>query len=75
MAPMTASSPMGVSTHGRNDPRIPYREGQLLAAAAPHSTFELYDCAHDCWQPERLPFWRDATRFLTQAGFVLAASP
>jgi pimeloyl-ACP methyl ester carboxylesterase len=61
--------------HGRNDPRIPWQQGQLLAAAAPHSTFKLYDCAHDCWQPEHLPFWHDATQFLAQAGIALAAPP
>jgi pimeloyl-ACP methyl ester carboxylesterase len=37
--------------HGRHDPRISWQQGQLLAAAAPHSTFKLYDCAHDCWNP------------------------
>lgn len=61
--------------HGRNDPRIPYQQGQMLAAASPRSTFKLYDCAHDCWQPERLPFWPDATQFLAQAGIALAAPP
>jgi uncharacterized protein len=61
--------------HGRNDPRIPWQQGQMLAAAAPHSTFKLYDCAHDCWQPEHLPFWHDATLFLAQAGIALAAPP
>ncbi len=61
--------------HGRNDPRIPWQQGQLLAAAAPHSAFKLYDCAHDCWQPEHLPFWRDVTPILAQAGIALAAPP
>jgi uncharacterized protein len=61
--------------HGRNDPRIPWQQGQRLAAAAPHSTFKLYDCGHDCWQPEHLPFWHDVTPFLAQAGIALAAPP
>lgn len=61
--------------HGRNDPRISWRQGQLLAEAAPHATFKLYDCGHDCWQPDRLPFWQDATPFLAQAGIVLHAPP
>jgi pimeloyl-ACP methyl ester carboxylesterase len=61
--------------HGRNDPRISWQQGERLAAAAQHSTFELYDCAHDCWQPEQLPFWHDATTVLAQAGITLAAPP
>jgi pimeloyl-ACP methyl ester carboxylesterase len=61
--------------HGRNDPRIRWQQGQLLADASPHSTFKLYDCGHDCWQPEHLPFWRDVTPFLAQAGIALAAPP
>jgi uncharacterized protein len=61
--------------HGRNDPRIAWQQGQRLAAAAQHSTFKLYDCAHDCWQPEHLPFWQDVTPFLAQAGIALAAPP
>lgn len=61
--------------HGRDDPRIPWQQGQLLAAAAQHSTFKLYDCAHDCWLPERLPFWHDATPFLAQAGIALITPP
>jgi pimeloyl-ACP methyl ester carboxylesterase len=61
--------------HGRNDPRIPWQQGQVLAAAAQHSTFKLYDCGHDCWNPDQLPFWRDATPFLAQAGITLAVPP
>lgn len=57
--------------HGRNDPRIPWQQGQLLSAASPRSTFKLYDCAHDCWKPEHVPFWQDATQFLSQAGIEL----
>jgi uncharacterized protein len=59
--------------HGRNDPRIPWQQGQLLAAASPHSTFKLYDCAHDCWLPDHVPFWQDATPFLADAGIALIA--
>jgi pimeloyl-ACP methyl ester carboxylesterase len=61
--------------HGRKDPRIPWQQGQQLAAAAPHSTFLLYDCAHDCWHSQVLPFWHDATPFLAQAGITVAAAP
>ena len=61
--------------HGRNDPRIPWQQGEQLAAASPRASFKLYDCEHDCWQPERLPFWQDATPFLAQAGITLIAPP
>jgi pimeloyl-ACP methyl ester carboxylesterase len=61
--------------HGRNDPRIPWKQGQQLAAAAPHAIFKLYDCEHDCWQPERLPFWQDATPVLAQVGITLVTPP
>lgn len=56
--------------HGRNDPKIPWQEGQELASASPHSTFKLYDCEHVCWDPEHLPFWQDATVFLAAAGIL-----
>jgi pimeloyl-ACP methyl ester carboxylesterase len=42
-----------------------------LAAAARHGTFRLYDCGHLCWDPRRLPFWKDATPFLSAAGILL----
>src|SRR5215469_11241901 len=45
--------------HGRNDRLIPWRQGLQLAAASGHASFHLYDCGHVCWDPERLPFWRD----------------
>ncbi|HEY2683012.1 MAG TPA: alpha/beta fold hydrolase [Steroidobacteraceae bacterium] len=61
--------------HGRNDPRISWHQGQQLAAASPRATFKLYDCAHDCWQPDHVPFWQDATVFLAQAGIVLPPPP
>jgi uncharacterized protein len=56
--------------HGRDDQLIPWEQGKRLAAAAAHSTFRLYDCAHGCWNPERLPFWRDAVPFLVEAGIL-----
>ncbi len=56
--------------HGRNDPLIPWQQGQRLAAASQHATFKLYDCAHGCWDPDRLPFWQDALPFLVQAGIL-----
>ena len=54
--------------HGRSDKIIPYQLGERLAAASPHSTFRLYECGHNCWDPDGLPFWRDVDPFLTQAG-------
>jgi pimeloyl-ACP methyl ester carboxylesterase len=56
--------------HGRQDQLIPWQQGQRLARASPHSTFVLYDCGHGCWDPEHLPFWRDAEPFLKQAGIL-----
>jgi pimeloyl-ACP methyl ester carboxylesterase len=57
--------------HGRDDRLIPWAEGRRLAAASSHSTFKLYDCGHGCWDPERLPFWRDAVPFLVESGVLL----
>jgi len=59
--------------HGRQDRLIPWEQAQRLAAASAHSTFKLYDCGHGCWDPERLPFWRDAEPFLREAGIMLPA--
>jgi uncharacterized protein len=56
--------------HGREDELIPWHEGQRLAAASPHASFKLYECGHGCWDPDRLPFWRDADQFLGEAGIV-----
>jgi pimeloyl-ACP methyl ester carboxylesterase len=56
--------------HGREDPVIPWKQGQQLAAASPHSTFKLYDCGHVCWDPEHQPFWQDVMPFLLAAGIV-----
>jgi uncharacterized protein len=56
--------------HGREDPVIPWRQGQQLASASPHSTFRIYDCGHLCWDPVHLPFWQDATPFLQAAGIL-----
>lgn len=60
--------------HGRNDPLIPWQQGQRLAAAAQNSTFVLYECGHVCWDPERLPFWTDAMPFLVKAGILSESS-
>jgi uncharacterized protein len=56
--------------HGRDDPLIPWQEGQRLAVAAKHATFRLYQCGHGCWDPEHLPFWKDAEPFLIDAGLM-----
>jgi fermentation-respiration switch protein FrsA (DUF1100 family) len=54
--------------HGRDDRLIPWKQGQRLASASARSTFRLYNCGHGCWDPEHLPFWRDAMPFLIEAG-------
>ncbi|HWX34718.1 MAG TPA: alpha/beta hydrolase [Steroidobacteraceae bacterium] len=59
--------------HGRDDRLIPWEQAQRLAAASAHSTFKLYDCGHGCWEPERVPFWRDAMPFLISAGILQLA--
>jgi pimeloyl-ACP methyl ester carboxylesterase len=56
--------------HGRDDRLIPWEQGKRLASAAGHSTLKLYECGHGCWDPERLPFWRDAVPFLVGAGVL-----
>jgi uncharacterized protein len=62
--------------HGRQDRLIPWPEGRRLALASPRATFRLYECGHGCWDPDRLPFWRDADPFLADAGIVeRAAAP
>lgn len=56
--------------HGRDDRVIPWKQGLRLAAASGHATFRLYDGGHVCWDPERLPFWRDVTPLLLKAGIL-----
>jgi pimeloyl-ACP methyl ester carboxylesterase len=56
--------------HGRDDRLIPWHESRRLATAATHATFRLYDCGHGCWDPEHLPFWKDAEPFLIGAGLM-----
>jgi uncharacterized protein len=56
--------------HGREDRLVPWEQAQRLASASKHSTFKLYDCGHGCWDPQRLPFWRDALPFLREAGVL-----
>jgi pimeloyl-ACP methyl ester carboxylesterase len=56
--------------HGRQDELIPWQQGERLARASPHASFVLYDCGHGCWDPEHLPFWRDAEPFLKNAGIL-----
>jgi uncharacterized protein len=56
--------------HGSEDTLIPWQEGKRLADAAPHAVFKLYACGHGCWDPDRLPFWRDADRLLSDAGML-----
>jgi uncharacterized protein len=56
--------------HGEQDGVIPWRLGRELAAASSHATFRLYQCGHVCWDPGRVPFWRDAVPFLISAGIL-----
>ena len=56
--------------HGRDDQLIPWRQAQRLAAASKNSMFRLYVCGHGCWDPEHLPFWRDASLFLLKSGIL-----
>ena len=56
--------------HGRDDRLIPWEQAKRLATASKHSTFKLYECGHGCWDPQRLPFWRDAAPFLHEAGIL-----
>jgi pimeloyl-ACP methyl ester carboxylesterase len=56
--------------HGRDDRLVPWEQAKRLASASKHSTFKLYDCGHGCWEPQRLPFWRDAVPFLRDAGVL-----
>jgi pimeloyl-ACP methyl ester carboxylesterase len=57
--------------HGRQDQLVPWEQGRGLALASAHSVFRLYDCGHGCWDPDRLPFWKDAEPFLLNAGILL----
>jgi pimeloyl-ACP methyl ester carboxylesterase len=56
--------------HGREDGLIPWQQSRRLATAATHATFILYECGHGCWDPEHLPFWKDAQPFLIEAGLM-----
>jgi pimeloyl-ACP methyl ester carboxylesterase len=56
--------------HGRDDQLIPWQQAQRLAQASTHATFRLYECGHGCWDPDHLPFWRDALPFLKDAGML-----
>jgi hypothetical protein len=67
--PLRALGPVLV-IHGRDDRLIPWRESWRLATAAAHATFRLYECGHGCWDPERVPFWKDAEPFLIEAGLM-----
>ena len=60
--------------HGSHDSVIPWQLGRQLATASPNATFRLYDCGHVCWDPEHLPFWRDATPFLISAGILTSGA-
>jgi pimeloyl-ACP methyl ester carboxylesterase len=59
--------------HGRSDATIPVTEGRALARASPRATLREYDCAHGCWEPDRLPLWSDLRAFLAESGVRLAS--
>ncbi len=54
--------------HGLYDELIPHRQGELLAETASRGTLLSYDCGHWCWYPDRLPFWKDVSSFLSVNG-------
>src|SRR5262245_47080519 len=56
--------------HGRADEVIPYSQAVALAQAARQSPLLLYNCSHECWEPSRLPFWRDMRVFLEEYGLA-----
>lgn len=58
--------------HGRQDAVIPYAHAQALAAAGRHATLHLHDCAHVCWEPERLPLWAELEAFLRRTPMLPA---
>jgi hypothetical protein len=58
--------------HGTSDELIPSSQGATIAAAT-KGELRLYDCGHNCWDPDRFPFWSDVTTFLTKNG-ILARS-
>ncbi len=59
--------------HGRRDGVIPYAHAQALAAAGRHATLHLHDCAHVCWEPERLPLWAELEAFLRRTPLLPAS--
>ncbi|HMW44208.1 MAG TPA: hypothetical protein PKC88_17705, partial [Plasticicumulans sp.] len=59
--------------HGRQDDVIPYAHAQALAAASRHATLHLHDCAHVCWEPERLPLWAELEAFLRRTPMLPAS--
>lgn len=59
--------------HGRRDGVIPYAHAQALAASARSATLHLHDCAHVCWEPERLPLWAELETFLRRTPLLAAA--
>ena len=47
--------------------------GKALAAAGRHATLYLHDCAHVCWEPERLPLWAELEAFLRRTPLLPAS--
>jgi len=56
--------------NGSEDHLIPWQQGRRLADAGARASFKLYACGHGCWDPDHLPFWRDADAFLVSAGIL-----
>jgi hypothetical protein len=55
--------------HGTSDELIPSSEGAAIAEAV-KGELRLYDCGHNCWDPDRFPFWTDVTAFLRAHGVL-----
>jgi len=60
--------------HGREDPVIPFAQGQALYALARHGRFLALDCEHNNCPPDWGEFMAAAAGFLAESG-VLPPSP
>lgn len=50
--------------HGKNDYVVPFSHGVKLSRIAKNVEFKTYDCAHNCWTPEKFPIVEDIENFL-----------
>lgn len=64
-AEVLASYPQPVLLfHGLRDIVVSFKHGLALSKIAPDCEMRIYDCAHNCWQPERFPIVNDIKNFL-----------